>query len=215
MCGENDDDRIGSAAGCPTGAAQAGGSGAAAVSRLDSVERMRVLAHPTRALILGALRVRGDMTVGQLSEVVGEAAGSVSYHLGKLEKGGLVRRVPSPDGDGRKSCWQAVAPVTEFGDVSDGDDLESENMMLHTFGMMASRMLDRFLEARHAMSDEWTDAFDLSDTVIRMTPADLDALGAEIGEVVARWKSRCDAEHHEGDGSENVSVSWMLYRLVL
>ena len=51
---------------------------------------MRLLAHPVRWRVLHEL-VRSDCAVRELTELLGEQQSLVSYHLGQLRAGGLVR----------------------------------------------------------------------------------------------------------------------------
>lgn len=66
---------------------------------------VRLLAHPLRWLLLHEL-VRSDRAVRELTELLGERQSLVSYHLGQLRAGGLVRmRRSSAD---RRDSYYAV-----------------------------------------------------------------------------------------------------------
>lgn len=77
----------------------------------------RTLASPVRIRILEALRVRGDLTVGEIHQSVGVEPSNVSQHLGILRSHGLVttRREGT-------SIWYSVAAtdVYELLDVARG-----------------------------------------------------------------------------------------------
>jgi protein-tyrosine-phosphatase len=64
---------------------------------------LRLVAHPVRWRLLAAL-VRSDRAVHELTELVGEQQSLVSYHLGQLRAGGLVRARRS-SADGRDSYY--------------------------------------------------------------------------------------------------------------
>ena len=52
---------------------------------------LRVLAHPLRSRLLGALRRHGPSTATDLATLLGTNSGATSYHLRKLESVGLVQ----------------------------------------------------------------------------------------------------------------------------
>ena len=88
--------------------------------RLDSAS-VKILAHPLRSRLVGALRNGGPATATALAGVLGTNSGATSYHLRKLEEVGLV--VDTGEGDGKRRVWAASADFTVF-DPSDfeGDD---------------------------------------------------------------------------------------------
>ncbi len=56
----------------------------------DPPRFVRLLAHPLRWQVLREL-VHSDRAVRELTELLGERQSLVSYHLGQLRAGGLVR----------------------------------------------------------------------------------------------------------------------------
>ena len=58
-------------------------------AQLDSV-RLRTLAHPARARLLGLLRIEGPATATALAQRLGTNSGQTSYHLRQLAAVGLV-----------------------------------------------------------------------------------------------------------------------------
>ena len=92
----------------------------------ESEEALKCMAHPARMRLLGALRVGGVQTVGELSAATGEAPGAVSYHLAQLAKVGLVEKAASPDGDKRKSYWKSCHHATNVQpDSADADVIDA------------------------------------------------------------------------------------------
>ena len=68
--------------------------------RIDH-RQVRVLAHPLRMRLVGALRVKGPATATTLAELLNTNTGATSYHLRQLAEVGLV--VEDPDrGTGRQ-----------------------------------------------------------------------------------------------------------------
>lgn len=56
----------------------------------DAAQLLKLMANEKRLLILCFLAVRGEMTVGELVEVVKLSQSALSQHLGKLRADGLV-----------------------------------------------------------------------------------------------------------------------------
>ena len=52
--------------------------------------QLRVLAHPLRSRLVGALRFHGPATATQLAARLGTNSGATSYHLRQLAEVGLV-----------------------------------------------------------------------------------------------------------------------------
>ena len=90
------------------------------VRRIDN-RQVRVLAHPLRMRLLGALRVTGARPPRPPSpELLGTNTGATSYHLRQLAEVGLV--IEDPDrGTGRQRWWQAAHDVTDW-EPTDFDD---------------------------------------------------------------------------------------------
>jgi ArsR family transcriptional regulator, arsenate/arsenite/antimonite-responsive transcriptional repressor / arsenate reductase (thioredoxin) len=70
-----------------------------------SPEVLRLVAHPLRWMLLGEL-ARSDRQVRELTACLGERQSLVSYHLGRLRAGGLVRARRSSF-DGRDAYYTA------------------------------------------------------------------------------------------------------------
>src|SRR6187200_111242 len=69
----------------------------------DAPQVLRLAAHPVRWRLLREL-VHSDRAVWELTQLVGERQSLVSYHLGQLRAGGLVRARRS-SADGRDSYY--------------------------------------------------------------------------------------------------------------
>lgn len=77
-------------------------------SGLDSiVEALRAAGEPSRLRILALLR-RGDLSVGELVEILGQSQPGVSQHLKTLTASGLVQRLP-------EGSWVFYRATTEPG----------------------------------------------------------------------------------------------------
>jgi len=54
-------------------------------------ERLNAMGHPTRLMIIGALKSRQEASVGELAELLQVPLASVSQHLKVMERVGLLR----------------------------------------------------------------------------------------------------------------------------
>ena len=90
--------------------------------RITDPEALKVLAHPLRMALLGALVTEGPMTASQAAALLEESPSNCSWHLRKLAEHGFVREARG--GTGRNRPWQAVSEGLEWGpDEQSEDDL--------------------------------------------------------------------------------------------
>lgn len=156
--------------------------------RLDA-RSVKVLAHPLRSRLVGALRLHGPATATALAGTLGTNSGATSYHLRKLEEVGLV--VDTGEGDGKRRVWAASAEFTQFepSDFEDDDDAEAafgwlERDWLRHF----TEKFGRWLDLRPAWPRAWGDAAGMGDTMVVATPDQLVALTAEVNAVIERHR---------------------------
>ena len=158
---------------------------------------MRALAHPLRLRLVGELRVRGPQTVGMLCDIVDEAPGSVSYHIGKLAAFGFVEEAPELARDRRERWWQAAHERTIWEPLAVLDDPERHAAT----STLRRAILDRYHEALGAylaaeasMEPEWIRGMACSDSFMHLTPEELQELRSDLEAVEARWTARSDAD---------------------
>lgn len=158
---------------------------------------MRALAHPLRLRLLGELRVAGPHTVGMLSDRVDEAPGNVSYHLGTLARHGFVVEVPERARDRRERWWAAAHDVTSWEpvDALAEPELQSASSALRrTILSRYSQTLEAYLEAEPRLDPAWVRGTSSSDSILHLTPSELQELRAELEALAARWDARSDAD---------------------
>lgn len=160
----------------------------AAYIRLDSAS-VRVLAHPLRSRLVGALRLNGPSTATALAKHLDTNSGATSYHLRKLAEVGLV--VDTGDGDAKSRVWAAASEMTQF-ENSDFDDDEDAATAL---GWLERDWLRHFtekfghwLDVRQGWPAVWRDRASMNDDTVLVTADQLRALHAEIDEVVDRYR---------------------------
>lgn len=154
--------------------------------RLDSTA-IKVLAHPLRSRLLGALRLGGPSTATELARELGTNSGATSYHLRRLAEAGLV--VDTGRGAGKRRVWAASAPLTVF----DPSDFEGDEDAETALGWLSRDWLrhlaekyGHWLDTQRTWPSAWRDAAGMNDNAVVVTAEQLQALNAEIADVVRR-----------------------------
>lgn len=162
---------------------------------LDSIKRMRALAHPLRMKLLAELRVTSPATVGMLAVVVGESAGTVSYHLKALAASGFIELADSASGDRRETWWSASHEFTELGAAApetSPEFKEANNQLRHqSFDILAAE-LHKAVEREQELPEEWVKAAGSSDVAAFLTSRELAAAAGELEAVLSKWHARSD-----------------------
>ena len=157
--------------------------------QLTDAKEMRALAHPVRVALLELLIRDGPMTATEAGEILGESPANTSFHLRTLAKFGFVEEAPG--GTGRQRPWQRVTVGNSF--EVDGHDDATVAAARSLADHFATRLHERRREwdlTRSSYAKEWRDAAFSYDTVTYLTPAELDAVGEQIGEILDRYRVR-------------------------
>lgn len=157
----------------------------------ESEEALKCMAHPARMRLLGALRVGGVQTVGELSAATGEAPGAVSYHLAQLAKVGLVAKAASPDGDKRKSYWKSCHHATNI--QPDSADADVIDAFSRTAALTYQMAYERFLDVLPTLPQEWAQTCGANDRVLRLTAEETRAMVEDLNVVMHKWEQLSDA----------------------
>lgn len=170
----------------------------------ESEEALKCMAHPARMRLLGALRVGGVQTVGELSSATGEAPGAVSYHLAQLAKVGLVEKAVTPDGDRRKSHWRACHHVTNVRpDSADADVIDAFS---RTAALNYQMAYERFLDVLPTLPQEWADTCGANDRVLQLTPDETRAMVEQLNEVMRTWERVSEQRRMRGAGDDDALI---------
>ncbi|KWV32265.1 helix-turn-helix domain-containing protein [Micromonospora rifamycinica] len=169
------------------------GRGASRAVRIDH-RQVRVLAHPLRLRLLGALRVQGPATATTLAGLLATNTGATSYHLRQLADVGLV--VEDPDrGTGRQRWWRAAHEVTDW-EPSDFDDDPDARAAIEWIQGDQVRLLAeraaRWFAVQQDWSPAWRDAFGMSDAFLTLPADRLQALSDELWQVLERYRAEAD-----------------------
>ncbi|MEU8262781.1 helix-turn-helix domain-containing protein [Micromonospora sp. NPDC048999] len=172
--------------------------------RIDH-RQVRVLAHPLRTRLLGALRVKGPATATALAELLGTNTGATSYHLRQLAEVGLV--VEDPDlGTGRQRFWRAAHDVTNWENTDFDDDPDARAAIEWIEGDQVRNFVEhaeRWFTVRHEWSPAWREAFGMGDIFMTIPSARLAALKAEVEQLLERYRDEADPGEL---GAEQVQV---------
>lgn len=156
---------------------------------------LSAMSNPVRMRILGALRVNGEQTVGELSQALGVAPGAISYHLTQLEQANLAEKTAGPKNtaDKRKSWWKASQPLTVFDSHAEQQpdevpDEHTADLYRRTAALSLASAYERYLDEFPNLGDAWADAGSSNDFVLHLTPAQSRALAADLLRVIEKWQ---------------------------
>jgi len=185
-------------------------------STLTSATSMRVLAHPTRLRLLGLLRERGPQTAAQLGNIVDEAPGTISYHLGKLASIDLIEPAEAQSTDQRERWWQATTALTSWEPaelLDDPDKLAASAALQKSIAQVYAARYTDYIDATPSLPREWVAAGASGDRSLRLTSTELTAMRAELEGLVNRWLDTSAAhDPATDDGAEPVIVVYQAYR---
>jgi DNA-binding transcriptional ArsR family regulator len=162
--------------------------------RLDA-RSLRALAHPLRMQLLEMLSLDGPATATGLSERLGEKTGTVSWHLRHLADHGFIEE-DTGRGTKRERWWRAVEQRQVMHGSEFYDDPAAQGALSTIMYETVQRYFTRSMNALvQDWDDKWLEATTFSDWItMRMTPAQLGALNAELLAVVERHAPPADAE---------------------
>ena len=161
---------------------------------VDAVDTLRAIAHPLRMKMLGALRADGPATASDLGRRFGESSGSTSYHLRQLERFGFVVE-DDEQPSRRERRWKAAHDLTSFDDEALYDGAAGRELM----SVVEQTQMNQLMASLQAWSKrERGGAMGHSDYLVRLAPAQLKAMLAELENVVERYSSMPAREGVEG-----------------
>lgn len=169
--------------------------------------QIRVLAHPLRTRLLGALRLDGPATATTLAQALGTNTGATSYHLRQLAEVGLVYEEPDR-GTARQRWWRAAHDLSSWRatDFDDDPDASAASDWIQAFQVRrTAEESERWVRTQRDWPRPWREVSGFSDYVLRLTPEQLRALNEEISQVIARYDRESRAADQSGPGSEGAA----------
>jgi len=182
--------------------------------RLTDPDVLKGLTHPLRRRLYRLLSEHGPATVTLLVERVDADPGQVSYHLRELAKRGFIEEAPELARDRRERWWRTV-PGSISWSTSDFTDPAGRAVAETAQRLIVEEELERlslYQANRETWSEEWQQAASASNSSMRLTPAELQALCAELNDVLQRWADvgrlapGLRPEDRPEDGRENVFI---------
>ncbi|WP_159766810.1 winged helix-turn-helix domain-containing protein [Streptomyces sp. HM190] len=179
--------------------------------RITDLGTLKALAHPLRMQLYRGLFVCGAATASMLAEQVDEAVSLVSYHLRKLAEHGLIEQAEPRSGDARERWWQPAAGGVTVSGEHFRDEPEKRAAHLaaaRLFQEQRSEMYRVYLDERPAWGAEWNEAAHDSESLLRLTAAELGDLRRDMLELIKKYDARGRDREAAGEteGREHVAV---------
>lgn len=149
---------------------------------------LRVLAHPLRVRIQGSLRNEGPATATMLAKRLDESSGATSYHLRVLAAHGFVDEDVSR-GTGRERWWRVSHDMTSWRSdrfQEDPDDRAADQWLAGFLARQAMEWIDDWQSRRPSTDPAWLAAAEQDDYGLDMTAPQVEALLADVHQVVLR-----------------------------
>ncbi|MFF9396384.1 ArsR/SmtB family transcription factor [Streptomyces griseoluteus] len=178
---------------------------------ITDVGTLKAFAHPLRLRLYRALCVADRATASHLADQVDEAVSLVSYHLRKLAEHGLIEEAAAQSADGRERWWQPASDGVSVRDRDFRDAPEKAAAHLAATRLFHEQRADlyrRYLDERATWSAEWNAAAPDSESLLRLTAAELDELRAELTALARKYDEKGRAAVAAGDteGREHVAL---------
>ncbi|MGH3632096.1 MAG: winged helix-turn-helix domain-containing protein, partial [Sciscionella sp.] len=158
------------------------------IKKLDA-RSLRALAHPLRVRIMAALRDEGPSTASKLAKRFGQDSGNMSWHLRQLAVHGFVAE-DTTRGTKRERWWYPVhkyiaVDPTSF--LDDDDAREPMSVLMREYLELDFQRAATFLAQE--WDREWQEAVEMGMWRLRLTPAQLKAVIAEVKPVLDRYET--------------------------
>lgn len=169
---------------------------------------LAALAHRTRRRLMDALKLRGAATVGGLAEDLDIAAGNVSHHLKVLHRADLVVEDPALARDRRERWWRLRDAAIRWSNTGFGDSPSTEAIVAAATSQGLERQVElaRASLARTEHDTPVARASFSTDAWLMLSESELDALAAEVQEVLTRWRARAPADEPEPESGARAAV---------
>lgn len=162
---------------------------------ITDARALRALAHPTRLALVSLLRRFGPLTATQAAARLQQSPSSCSFHLRQLARWGLVEEAGG--GRGRERPWRATARSTSWRVTGPGAAEPSAALSSLVVRYQTER-IQASLSRLPAEAPAWQHAYQLADTRLRLTPAELEELGERVWAVVRSYRR---ADEGAGDAA--------------
>jgi len=149
---------------------------------------LRALAHPVRLALLERLGRDGALTASEAGRLLGESAGTMSWHLSVLAKHGFVVEA---EGHGRRRPWQLAAGGQRWdADAADVDERAAGTALAQLVVNRHVRRIESWLEDRKDAPAEWREAADIASFTLHLTAAEAREITERVAEIMAGFAER-------------------------
>lgn len=150
---------------------------------------MRALTHPVRLALLEVLATEGPLTATEAGELIGESPTTCSFHFRQLEKYGFIEEAGT--GPGRQRHWKFTHGGMRFSDT--GDDPEANIAAKSLSRLVTDRAIARmqaYEDAKTNYAKDWQQAAEATESVLYVTPDELQELNADIRARLEKHRER-------------------------
>jgi DNA-binding transcriptional ArsR family regulator len=181
-----------------------------ALRDVNDPKTLRALTHPVRLALLEALALEGPLTATAAGELIGESPTTCSFHFRQLAKYGFVEEADT--GPGRLRPWKIVNVGMRFSDVT--DDAETSVAAKSLEGMVFDRAMNRlasYMNTKSSFPKDWQEASQNIETILWVTPAELDAVTHEVLGIFNRFLERVTDVSARSEGALPVEALMFTY----
>jgi DNA-binding transcriptional ArsR family regulator len=162
------------------------------------------LAHPVRLALLERLGRDGALTASEAGRLLGESAGTMSWHLSVLARHGFV---VESGGSGRRRPWKLAAQGQRWdAEAADPEERAAGNALARLVLHRHVRRVEAWLEERQDVSAEWRDAADLHSFTLHLTAAEAAEVTAQVTEVLEAYQHRLGHPEERPEGTVPVHL---------
>jgi hypothetical protein len=181
---------------------------------LTDPKTLRALTHPVRLALLEELALEGPLTATQAGELIGESPTTCSFHFRQLAKYGFVEEAGA--GPGRQRPWKIAHTGMRFSDVTDDPEMSIAAKGLER--MVFDRAMSRFAnyhDSKSGYSKEWQESAQNAETILWVTPAELNEVANEVLTIFSRFNERLTDPSTRVEGALPVEVLFLSYPVKL
>lgn len=181
---------------------------------VNDPKTLRALTHPVRLALLEALSLEGPLTATAAGELIGESPTTCSFHFRQLAKYGFVEEAAT--GPGRLRPWKIVNVGMRWSDVT--EDPETSVAAKSLERMVFDRALGRlaqYMTAKESFPKVWQEASQNVETILWVTPAELEDATNEILDIFNRFRERITDPSARSEGALPVEALMFTYPIRL
>lgn len=177
---------------------------------VNDPKTLRALTHPVHLALLEALALEGPLTATAAGELIGESPTTCSFHFRQLAKYGFVEETNT--GPGRLRPWKIAHVGMRFSDVT--EDSETSVAAKSLERMVFERAMNRFsnyLSTKANFPTVWQEASQNVETILWVTPEELDGVTKEILGIFNRFFDRISDSSARPEASLPVETLLLTY----